>query len=256
MKRKIACNLASYGPHREGAFEHLASIGLTNVEIPCPELGDVEEVRQKLADHGLTATSMILPCQMDADDVVLRFSHALETVSAMEVGIVFTSVKSGELDLDYVYGRLQNIGDAAAEHGVIVVLETHPDLVTNSQVAIETMAGVAHPNVRVNFDTANLYYYNEGIDAVEELARIAPYVGAVHLKDTNGGYRTWHFPALGRGVVDFGALFELLDAVEFSGPMALELEGVEGEALSEQDARSWVEESLEFLERLDVDWRT
>ena len=57
-------------------------------------------------------------------------------------------------------------------------------------------------------------------------------------------------------MVDFGALFELLDAVEFSGPMALELEGVEGEALSEQDARSRVEESLEFLERLDVDWRT
>lgn len=254
MNRTIACNLASYGRFRDSAYAHLAEIGLTRVEIPCPERSDVDGVRKELADYGLTATSLIVPCQMDADDVVIRFAHALGTVAEMEVKTVFASAKTGELDLDYVYGRLQNIGDAAAEHGVTVVLETHPDLVTNAQIALDTMSGVAHPNVRVNFDTANLYYYNEGIDAVGELGKIARYVGAVHLKDTNGGYRTWHFPALGEGIVDFPSLFELLDDVSFQGPMALEIEGVEGETLTEEIARTRIEQSLAYLRQLDVEW--
>jgi len=248
----IACNLASYGPFRDEAYAHLADIGVRHVEIPCPEPDDVEDVQRELSSLGLTASTVIIPCQMDADDVVLRFAHFLDAAQALGVETVFTSTKTAELDLEYVYGRLQNIGDVAAERGIVVALETHPDLVINGATGLETMEGVAHPNVQINFDTANVYYYNRDVTAEQELSLVAPYVASVHLKDTNGVFGAWHFPALGEGVVDFPACVKLLNRNEFSGPYTLELEGIEGEEMTPLLAKSRVEASLEYLRRIGL----
>ncbi|MCZ6635886.1 MAG: sugar phosphate isomerase/epimerase [bacterium] len=247
MGSVVACNLNSYLQYQETAYEHLAQIGLTYVEIHCPEPSDVGSVQKALAEYGLQASSLIVPCQMDADDVVLRFSKALDVVTEMGVSYVFTSAKTGEIDPEYVYGRLQNIGDAAAERGIVVVLETHPDLVTNGDVARETMAGVAHPNVQINFDTANLYYYNRNITATGELAKVIDHVASVHLKDTDGGFESWHFPALGEGVVDFPEIFSMLFERGFDGPFTLELEGIQGETIDRQGVEKRIEDSLAYL---------
>ena len=243
----IACNLNSYGRYRDTAYEHLARIGLTNVEIPCPDAKDAQWVSQKLQEYGLTATSLSVSVQLDADDVVYRFRHDLETVAKLNVGLVFTSVRSGEIDRDYVYGRLSDVGEAAALSDVVVALETHPDLVTNGDVALETMRGVNHPNIRVNYDTANVYYYNEGADAVEEFEKIVDHVAAIHLKDTSGEFRAWHFPALGEGIVDFPEIFSKFSEKGKDGPYTLEIEGIESEDLSRLEVEKRVEESLEYL---------
>ena len=70
------------------------------------------------------------------------------------------------------------------------------------------MKGVNHPNVRINFDTGNIYFYNQNTDVVAELRKIIDYVASVHLKETDGGYESWNFPALGKGVVDFPAVHQ------------------------------------------------
>lgn len=248
----LACNLASYGPFKDRAFEHLAEVGIRHVEIQCPAPGDVDSVRKTLADAGMTASTAIIPCQMDADDVVLRFAHYLDAARDLGVEIVFTSAKTAELDPEYVYGRLQNIGDEAEQRGIVVALETHPDLATNGDVARETMAGVAHPNVRINFDTANVYYYNRDVTAEGELAKVADYVASVHLKDTDGGFESWHFPALGEGVVDFKACLDVLGRVGFDGPFTLELEGIQGETLTEALARERIEKSVAHLREIGL----
>ena len=247
MPNLIACNLNSYRQYRDGAFEHLARIGLTNVEIPCPEPEERDAVQRELDRFGLRPSSLIIRCEMHADDAVQRFAHALNTVAEMGVGLVFTSVKTGGIDRDFVYGRLQDIGDAAAERGIVVAMETHPDLVTNADVALETMRCVDHPNIRVNFDTANVHYYNEGVDSVDQFRKIAHAAAAVHLKDTNGAYQTWHFPALGEGIVDFPSIFEIFAGHGRNGPYTLEVEGISGESLTRRDVERRIEQSLDYL---------
>ena len=247
MANLIACNLNSYRQYRDGAFEHLARIGLNNVEIPCPEREERKAVQLELDRFGLRASSLIIRCEMHADDAVQRFEHSLNTVAEMGVGLVFTSVRTGGIDRDFVYGRLQDIGDAAAERGIVVAMETHPDLITNADVALETMRGVNHHNIRINFDTANVHYYNEGVDAVEQFRRVSDEVAAVHLKDTNGAFQTWHFPALGEGIVDFPAIFEIFASHGRNGPYTLELEGIQGESLTRRDVERRVERSLDYL---------
>lgn len=252
MANPVGCNLNSYLSFKDSAFEHLGRIGLTNVEVPLPDPSDVDALRNQLDVHGLKAVSLMVPCQLEADDSVQRFAKSLEIVAAIGVKQAFTSVKSGEIDKDYVYGRLADIGDAAAEKGVTVVLETHPDLATNGDIARQTMEGVDHPNVRINFDTANVCFYNEGATAVSELEKVIDYVASVHLKETDGGYRSWHFPALGEGAVDFPKVFEMLAAKRFGGPFLLELEGIKDETIDRDGVEKRIETSLEYLTQLGM----
>ncbi|MDP6776466.1 MAG: sugar phosphate isomerase/epimerase family protein [Candidatus Latescibacteria bacterium] len=247
MANLIACNLNSYRQFCNEAYEHLARIGLTNVEIPCPAADEAGAKLKELDGFGLKATTIIVQCRMEEDDAVKQVTASLDVVQQMGVQVVFTSVKAGDLDRGMVYGRLREIGDAAAARGIVVAMETHPDLITNGDVARETMEGVNHPNVRVNFDTGNVHFYNENVTAVGELEKIIDFVGAVHLKDTNGGYQTWHFPALGEGVVDYPAVFGMLKDKGFTGPYTMELEGIRDEEITKADVERRVEKSLEYL---------
>jgi inosose dehydratase len=252
MENIIACNLGSYRQFRAGAYTHLAEIGLTNVEIGVPAPESADTLRAELSAHGLTATSLLGSCDVQSETVVSDFQTTLDIADKMGVNIIFVSVHAGDADLNAVYDRLRAIGENAAPAGIKVCLETHPDMVHNGDIALETMQAVNHPNICVNFDTGNVYYYNHNVTAVTEVQKVIGHVGAVHLKDTNGGYRTWNFPTLGEGVVDFKAVFQTLNDTGFYGPFTMELEGVEGENLDEAGAKARVAGSLQHLKDIGV----
>ena len=246
----IACRVASYAPFEQRAYEHLASLGIRHVEIPVPQLDAVEAARAALARHGLSASSLHGECDLRRPDVAARVEAQMPAFAALGARLMFVSAKAENVLLQTAYDRLRAAGDVAARHGVTIILETPPDLVTNSTVALATMQSVDHPGVRINYDTANIYFYNRGVDCVAELRGIVNYVAATHLKDTDGGYHNWHFPALGRGVVPFQELFAVLDQAGFSGPCTLEIEGIEGETKTEQLVCDRIAESVAFLRRL------
>ena len=252
MKNIIACNLGSYRQFGANAYTHLAEIGLTNVEIGVPADDAVDKLQSDLKTHGLTATSLLGRCDVQSETVVADFQRTLNIANEMDVKVIFVSVHAGETDKSVVYERLRAIGENAEPLDVRVCLETHPDMAHNGDIALETMKGVNHPNIRINFDTGNVYYYNHDVNAVAEVEKIIDYVGAVHLKDTNGGYRTWHFPTLGEGVVDYKAVFQTLNDAGFYGPFTMELEGIEGENLDEAGVQARVADSLQHLKDIGV----
>lgn len=249
----LACNLGSYGKYREAAYSHLPSIGVTHVEIPAPAPDEIEAVKARLKQHGLTASTVMGEIDIESDDAGKKFVPTLEAANAFGVKIIFVSVHAGELDKNVVYRRLRSVGDEAAKHGITIGMETHPDLITNGKVALETMKGVNHPNVRVNYDTANIHYYNHDVDSVAELKKILDYVGSMHLKDTNGAFKTWFFPAFGVGIVDFKTIFDLLNARGFHGPFTMEIEGCEGDNLNEEETCRRVADSVAHLRNIGCD---
>ena len=252
MKNIIACNLGSYQQFRTRAYAHLAEIGLTNVEIGVPSTESVDALQSELDAHGLTATSFLGRCDVASETVVADFQTTLDIASQMGVKIIFVSVHAGDTDRNAVYDRLRAIGENASSASIKVCLETHPDIAHNGDIALETMEAVNHPNICVNFDTGNVYYYNHNVTAVSEVQKVLSHVGAVHLKDTNGDYRTWHFPTLGEGVVDFKAVFQTLNDAGFYGPFTMELEGIEGETLDESGVQARVADSLQHLKDIGV----
>lgn len=252
MQRIVACRIASYGAFQHRAWDHLPTLGVRHVEAPVPPRGEAGELRERLRRHGLEAASLQGKVELASPDAVSQADVCFEACAALDVPRLFLSVKRGGMDPETAYDRLRRLGDAAAHHGVTVVLETHPDLLTNGDLARQTMQAVDHPHVRLNFDTANVYYYNRGVTARGELAKCIDYVAAVHLKDTGGGYRAWDFPALGAGVVDFPAVVAMLDARGFSGPYTMELEGQEGVEYTEASRLAMVSESVAHLRRIGL----
>jgi L-ribulose-5-phosphate 3-epimerase len=241
----IAVNIGSYRKFRDGAFAHLESIGVRNVEIPVPAADQLDGTRQRLRDHGLTATSLNCPCNLAEDLETMR--ERLEMGRTMGVPLFFISAKAGDLPKPEAYQRLRERAELADQYGITLSLETHPDLGENATEARATLHVVAHPRLRWNLDTANLYYYNHGIDAVQQACQGLAMIGSVHLKDTNGGFGCWWFPALGEGVVDFPGVFRVLNEAGFRGPFTLELEGIQGEELDEAATRERVAASIRYL---------
>ncbi len=249
----LACRTASYGKFSESAFGHLPTIGVQHVEINAPAPDEVDQVKARLERHGLSASSLQCPVEIEAVDVDERLTPSLEAAKALGSGTLFVSVQSGDLDRKVVYERLHRVGVKAAEYGITVGMETHPDLISSAAVALETMRGVDHPNVRVNYDTANIHYYNRDVDHVEEMEKVIDYIGSMHLKDTDGRYKTWCFPAFGEGIVDFKAVFDRLNAHGFYGPFTMEIEGVEGESLNEEETCRRVADSVAHLRSAGCD---
>lgn len=246
----LACRVASYRPFEPLAYEHLASLGVRYVELRAPVLDQLDETQAALRRFGLQACTLQGPCDLKRPDVAAQLEAQMPVFAALGARCMLLSVRADETPLPLVYERLRAAGDVAARHGVTLIAETHPDLFTNAEIALRTLQAVDHPQVRLNFDTANIYFYNQGLDAVEELRRCLPYVAGLHLKDTAGGFQQWNFPALGRGGVDFRGIFALLEATKFNGPCTIEIQGIEGETPTPELICGRVAESVAFLQRL------
>jgi inosose dehydratase len=160
---------------------------------------------------------------------------------------MFLSPKRHGATKETIYARLRDAGDIAEKYGVTIVLETHPDLGTNGDIHLETMQQINHPYVRVNFDTGNIHYYNRGIDAPGELRKIIDYVATVEIKDHNGVYNDWNFPALGQGVVDIPEILSVLREYQYDGPITMEIEGIKGVDWDEETTKQAIENSVIYL---------
>ncbi len=129
-----------------------------------------------------------------------------------------------------VVDHLRRLGDIAGARKMTLALETHKGPTQNARAMLALMDEVAHPHVRLNFDTGNIAYYNDSADPCDELEQVKHLVANVHLKDNRGGFEDWYFPAIGDGgSVDFTRVRRILDGVGFAGPFTIEIEGIAGE---------------------------
>jgi len=252
MSHLVSCRPYSYGKHIDLAWSHLPTLGIQHVEIPIPSAEEMDATRGLLESNGLSVGSFQGTCDIAAGDAAASMATQCNVCKQFGVTRLFVSVKAGETDRQVVWDRLRAAGDEAAKRDVIIMLETHPDLVTNGDVGAQTMAAVDHANVRINFDTANVYYYNEGVDAVGEIRKVLDCVEGIHLKDTDGGYQKHYFPALGTGVVDFPAVVKLLADRGFTGPFTMELEGMAGVEMTPEEQKQYVADSAAYLRKIGL----
>ncbi|MBI2192934.1 MAG: sugar phosphate isomerase/epimerase [Planctomycetes bacterium] len=222
----------SFGKAADRAYDEMKKIGIRYAEVCLRHPSEAKAEKARYEKFGIRAGSISGVLDVQSPECAMKFEPWAAAGQWLDAPVMFVSVKAGDLDRRIVYTRLYECGEVARRYGITVCLETHPDLVTNMSVGLETMKGVDHPNVRINFDTANIYYYNEGIDGVKELKKIRDYVGAIHLKETNGKPKTWYFPTFGdpKGIVNWKETFALMNERGFHGPFTMEIEGCEGDA--------------------------
>ncbi len=248
---RLACRVANYGAFQEDAFKYIQELGLHYVFMSIPKAEEVEAVKEQLAAFGLEVLVVRGDTNLSQESAVAELGAQFEICKQLGVKYMFLSPKRHDAPFEVVYERLREAGDLAEENDVILVLETHPDLGTNGAVHVETMNAIDHSHVRVNFDTGNISYYNENTDAPSELEKCVDYVATFEVKDHNGALETWNFPALGEGIVDFPAIFKILRSHAYTGPITIEVEGVEGVEWTLDDIQEALKKSVASLRTLE-----
>lgn len=252
----LSCYTNCYGPAGVWtAAEHMAALGLRHIELALrahnmgglviPESAVLTERSDRATCEGyvshLEALNLRIasfniggvdPLTAAGRDVLLQ--RMLTAYDMFPLGRKILVMGAGQPknddDRDLLRDALRMLGDFAGERAMTIALETHAGPTQNAEAMRTTIERVDHPAVRLNFDTGNIAYYNDGLNAADELSRVLEYVASVHLKDNRGGRDDWYFPAPGDGgAVDFARLAGMLDAAGFAGPCTIEIEGIGGE---------------------------
>lgn len=126
-----------------------------------------------------------------------------------------------------------------------LVLEIHGDH-GNGGILKEIVELVDSDRVLINYDTANAIFYGD-VDVTKDVAGCIDRIGYFHLKDKAGGRQEWNFPALGKGYVDFPAIFRMMDDADNLSPYSIEIEFTQAGAGSLEEVNRAVMESAEYL---------
>jgi len=126
---------------------------------------------------------------------------------------------------------LAQAADLAARFGVTIAFETGQE---TAQLLRRTLDELRCPNVKVNFDPANMLLYDMG-DPIEAVRILGPDIRSVHAKDA---FRpkvkgTWGEEVpLGQGAVNIRLWVQTLYEVGYRGPLLIEREvGTQAERL-------------------------
>ena len=267
----ISCLTNSYGRFgARGAIECLPKAGIDYVELPIRTEGvpsifkdeplvttastapELKEVDRMLAGQGLRVSACNISSGNPLDPEVVKITkRKLDLAEHFGVSLVVGGAGEAgdEEQLQELYGHLLELGDYAAQKGITYCFETHPGICVNHREMLKTMADLDHPNLKINYDTANIFYYNENILLDVSLYKICHEVRHFHLKDSQGVPGEWYFPALGdAGGVDFVQVLMVMRGCAFEGPYSIELEGIEGEPeLSLEQYHNRIERSMNHL---------
>lgn len=247
MKNIIACRPGCYGVALPEALGWIKKAGLDHAEVPFASDGDYAGLAKEAEQAGVTISSLAGGVKLDNAESVASLEQAIAGASQIGTRIIFLSAGVEKVPPEDGIDKLRALAEQAHAAGVVLSVETHPPYGLNAETAIRTFEAVGSPGLGHNYDTANIYFYNENVDTVAELKKVLPYLGGVHLKDTNGGYKTWHFGTLGEGVVPFDEVFRVCNEGGFHGPFTMEIEGIKGEELSEDEAVARVTDSVQHL---------
>ena len=251
----------------EDTIRRLARMGYDGIEIGAgaphafpsqltPERR--REIRELLDNEGITLSSMLPapsggPGNNPVSPLAEERRHAIEHYKEL---IALTADWGGRT-LIYLPGwrvfgttrrqawkwsraALTEIADTAGEYGVTLVIEPTPhdtNLCESSYDAIELMEDVAHPNVKLMFDTFHVLYRREVMtDYVYEMGSDLRHI---HISDND------RLPP-GAGYGDFPALIDALLETGFDGYLTMET-GFHQRGISpDQDARA----AIDYLQPL------
>jgi len=227
------------------------------------DLADAREKARRMADHGIEWVSSAWANWVATGEAFERdyaaYMDALRLSAAAGARVVCTTHLGAAIhnhfskhppvatQITIMTENLARAARVAASEGLVLAFENHLDY-RASEIA-QVVEGVGSPALRVNFDTANPIAVIE--DPVDAARRVARYAVMSHVKDflvqpsTVTGVPRIHWAPIGRGSVDFDAIFAILQAgAADAGSLRL---CVEVAPLPEHDPDFWVRDSLRWV---------
>lgn len=192
-----------------------------NCSVSIPDLGEA------LRNFGLTPKSMNASCELCHPKAVDLLRRRIEQARILGIPVLTTGVGQGWRQAGSRAVACDNLRMAcvyASQFDITVGLKTDGWLTQGNAQAKEILETVQCLNLRIDFDPANLIYHNDTLDTSEYLLALADKIGCVHLRGTAGKAGDRSFPPIAPVAIDYGRIFEILNAAGFHGPFVLDLE--------------------------------
>jgi L-ribulose-5-phosphate 3-epimerase len=118
---------------------------------------------------------------------------------------------------------LAAVGDRARAKGITVSFETGQETADLLKLTLDELCS---PNLKVNFDPANMLLYDKG-DPIRAVEILGPYIRSVHVKDAKRPLTPGNWGEevpLGEGEADIRRFVKTLKKVGYKGPLCIERE--------------------------------
>jgi sugar phosphate isomerase/epimerase len=146
-------------------------------------------------------------------------------VPGIATHIGFVPEDQSSEDYEEVKEMVRRVCDQAGGYGQTFALETGQE---SAPALLEFLLSVNRPNLRINFDPANMILYGTG-DPIAAIDTLAPHVVTVHCKD--GDWPPSGSPGalgeekpLGQGSVGIPRFITKLQEIGYKGPLTIERE--------------------------------
>ena len=240
MENPIAGNTICYRLFSlERALQGISRNGLKYVELAslpgyCEHFepqdmspGDVQAIAKLVDRYHLIPISMSGHCDLGTEEGVAQFQARMEFARDLGMKIINTGTGENTTDAEgqeRFYRNIAALAEQAEAWDLVIALETHGDITGKGEACVRTMERIGSDRVRVNYDPANVIYY-EGVRPEQDIGVVAKFVAHFHVKDkANEVLEDFNFPAIGEGIIDFKSIFDTLRQADYQGPYSLEVE--------------------------------
>ena len=211
----------------------------------------VDRLKTLLEKYGLHAESGFIFVENTDKEAFALDQIKFDVAQALGLKVVNLSV-TWYKPLEEAYKIFPSVLEYCEQYDFELALELHPPLYDNAEVFWKVANDFPGFPLKANFDTANVYYYNQDPDGPEELEKVFERLAHMHIKDSLCKYHDFTFPALGEGTVPFDKYFEVCRKHNFTGPMSLEIEGQDEEQQTFAGKQKVMERSVQYLKGLGV----
>lgn len=156
-----------------------------------------------------------------------RFQWALDRTRALGLEDLMLHAgflpEPGDPDRKPFLDTLARVSELAKAKGVTIAFETGQE---TAELLRRTLDELKCPNLKVNFDPANMLLYDKG-DPLRAVELLGPDIRSVHVKDANRTTvpGTWGEEVpLGQGQVNIKQFIQTLKKVGYRGPLCIERE--------------------------------
>lgn len=124
--------------------------------------------------------------------------------------------------LDFIFERVRQLVDYAADRGVVIGMEAHVgSALDTAEKSIQLVESIDSPHLGLNFDISHFDVL--GMPIEETVRLMAPYAVHTHVKDQRGKAPDYEFLVPGEGDFDFVAYLRAMHAAGYRGSITAEV---------------------------------
>lgn len=263
MKRIIAVNSNTYHGFTlgdaimgisEAGFKYVeltATKGWTEHVFPNMSFEKLAQIKEELSNHGLKPYAMSGHCNLMDKERIEDFIMNIRLAVFFGCDYIISSIGEAhikdkkEVTDEEVAEEIKNLIPFLEEFNLTLCLENHGKHATGKQLK-KIIDMVDSSRVMINYDTANAIFYGN-VNLEEDLDSCIDKIAHIHLKDKDGEYNEWNFPAIGKGNIDFGMVFKKLEAAGNNCPLSIEIEFTKAGPENLQEIDIAVQDSFDYL---------